>query len=256
MQRAGVPADLEVSAITALDKLDKVGSDGVRAELLERGVSDAAISRLLVLVENGATLEAVQKFLADHAAGLEALREIEEVLRLSERTAAAGLVHFDLSLARGLGYYTGTIVELASEALKGSLGGGGRYNGLVGMFLGKEVPACGLSLGLERLLLVMEERGLFPAELGQIDVLIGAVPGEDGARLLALAQRLRGLGLSVSVGGKFDKAAKLRKLATESRARRCLYLEQGSWSLLADEQGVRGLADDAVPAALGLPPTA
>ena len=78
------------------------------------------------------------------------------------RPAPAPHLRLDPSLARGLSYYTGAILEIAVADLAGSLGGGGRYDNLVGMFLGEAVPACGFSLGLERILVVMTERGMFP----------------------------------------------------------------------------------------------
>ena len=83
--------------------------------------------------------------------------------RLTATTSAAPHLRVDPSLARGLSYYTGAIMEIAVPDLAGSLGGGGRYDGLVGMFSGEQVPACGFSLGLERILVVMTERGMFPA---------------------------------------------------------------------------------------------
>src|SRR5687767_15722095 len=95
-------------------------------------------------------------------------------MTLAEATLARGYIRFTPSLARGLSYYTGAIMEIAVPDLPGSLGGGGRYDNLVGMFLGRDVPACGFSLGLERLIVVMTERGMFPAKVsrGAVDVLV------------------------------------------------------------------------------------
>ena len=124
-----------------------------------------AASALLGLLATGADLDSVAQFLAGHAAGEQAIGELRRMLELSQDTAAAGRIRFDLALARGLGYYTGCIFELASPKFGGSLGGGGRYDNLIGLFLGRAVPACGLALGFERLLLLMEEGGLFPADL-------------------------------------------------------------------------------------------
>ena len=87
-------------------------------------------------------------------------------------------LRIDPSLARGLGYYTGAIMEITVKDLPGSLGGGGRYDNLIGMFLGSEVPACGFSLGLERILVVMQERGMFPPA---VDTGVGRCRGR-GAR--------------------------------------------------------------------------
>ncbi len=96
--------------------------------------------------------------------GAAAAENLGEIMNLCESTAAAGHVKFAPFLARGLSYYTGAIMEVAVPDLAGSLGGGGRYDGLIGMFLGEDVPACGFSLGLERILVVMTERKMFPRE--------------------------------------------------------------------------------------------
>ena len=85
--------------------------------------------------------------------------------RSARRHSAAGHVKFAPRLARGLSYYTGAIMEVAVPDLAGSLGGGGRYDGLIGMFCGEQIPACGFSLGLERILVVMGERNMFPPDV-------------------------------------------------------------------------------------------
>ena len=97
--------------------------------------------------------------------GKAALDDLRTILAYATPTSAHGRLTIDPSLARGLSYYTGAIVEVAVSDLAGSLGGGGRYDNLVGMFLGQSVPACGFSLGLERIIVVMTERGMFPEGL-------------------------------------------------------------------------------------------
>ena len=93
-----------------------------------------------------------------------AAENIAAILALCETTPAKGHVKFTPRLARGLSYYTGAIMEIAVEGI-GSLGGGGRYDGLIGMFCGEQIPACGFSLGLERILVVMGERDMFPPDV-------------------------------------------------------------------------------------------
>src|SRR5207245_4995834 len=109
-----------------------------------------------------------------------AFENLREILRLAAQTPAAGKVRFEPSLARGLSYYTGAIMEIAVPDLAGSLGGGGRYDNLIGMFLGRDVPACGFSLGLERIIVVMTERAMFPETIagGGVDVLVPLWHGE------------------------------------------------------------------------------
>src|SRR5258706_140704 len=106
---------------------------------------------------------------------------MDEIVRLTAGTAAQGRIRVDPSLARGLSYYTGAIMEIAVPDLAGSLGGGGRYDNLIGMFLGRDVPACGFSLGLERIIVVMTERCMFPATLarGGVDVMVTFMDDES-----------------------------------------------------------------------------
>jgi histidyl-tRNA synthetase len=145
--------------------------------------------------------------------GSAALLNIEQVLTLTEATAACGRVRVDPSLARGLSYYTGAIMEIAVEGI-GSLGGGGRYDNLVGMFLGRDVPACGFSLGLERIIVVMTERGMFPASVvkSAVDIVVTFLDDQSRTEALRLAVELRGAGFRVDVfpeaSRKFDKPLK------------------------------------------------
>ena len=122
----------------------------------------------------------------------------------------------DPSLARGLSYYTGAIMEIAVPDLAGSLGGGGRYDNLIGMFLGRDVPACGFSLGLERLIVVMTERGMFPPDVarGAVDVMVTIWNHETRGESLTLAAELRRGGLRVDVYPEADKIGKQFKYAS------------------------------------------
>ena len=142
--------------------------------------------------------------------------EIDRILALAVGTPAAGHVSFVPRLARGLSYYTGAIMEITVPDLAGSLGGGGRYDNLVGMFLGRDVPACGFSLGLERIIVVMTERGMFPDAIagGGVDVMVTMWNDESRADALALAGELRGGGLRVDVYPEADKLGKQFKYAS------------------------------------------
>jgi histidyl-tRNA synthetase len=125
----------------------------------------------------------------------------------------------DPSLARGLSYYTGAIFEINVPDLAGSLGGGGRYDNLVGMFLGQSAPACGFSLGLERILVVMGERGMFPPSLATTpaDVMVAVFDVKDMPHALRVAQTLRASGLRVMVYPDGDKIGKQIKYADTQR---------------------------------------
>ena len=227
---AGVPLEQEGEAIIAIDKLDKIGASGVDAELEKKGLGPEARQKLLGLTTPGLDLAGARALLGDHAGGLAALKEVEEVLALGALGPAGEHLRFDPVLARGLGYYTGTIFEISVDDLAGSLGGGGRYDRLIGMFLGKDVPACGFSIGFERILVVMEERKMFPAELAAADVLVAATHESRLGDALKLAYQLRALprpsALRVDLSPGAEKPAKLRKTADESGAKAAVWIEE------------------------------
>jgi histidyl-tRNA synthetase len=206
---AGVPAELQGDALIALDKFDKIGGAGVEKELGARGI-DAAATRACLDFFTGETREdphpagavdRLRRFVQRHHAGPTAVDELDTIIRLADGTPAHGRIRVDPSLARGLSYYTGAIMEIAVPDLAGSLGGGGRYDNLIGMFLGRDVPACGFSLGLERIIVVMTERGMFPAKVarGPVDVMVTFLVDDLRADALKLASELRGERLRVDV---------------------------------------------------------
>jgi histidyl-tRNA synthetase len=225
VEHAGIAPEREGDAIVAIDKLDKIGRDGVSKELAARGVGEVATQRLLEIVAQSGSLPAIKAALANSARGQQAVAELESVLELASVTAAREHLAFDVSLARGLGYYTGCIFEIAVADLAGSLGGGGRYDGLIGMFLGRDVPACGLSLGLERILVVMEERKLYPASLEHVHALLAPVQDSGLRRALELSQSLRSQGLRIDLLPRAIAPGKLRKLADEQAIPAAVWLE-------------------------------
>jgi histidyl-tRNA synthetase len=130
--------------------------------------------------------------------------------------ASKAPIVIDPSLARGLSYYTGAIMEINVPDLAGSLGGGGRYDGLIGMFGKEQIPACGFSLGLERMLVVMEERAMFPPEIAEstpADVLVTIWSEETISESLKLANELRDAGIRVTLYPELDKLGKQIKYA-------------------------------------------
>ncbi|HKV35757.1 MAG TPA: histidine--tRNA ligase, partial [Pyrinomonadaceae bacterium] len=211
---AGVALEQHDSALIALDKLDKIGREGVEKEFAARGINSTAAQILLNLFSaltelehaadiadqtqqalNRAILGRIVEFVGDNELGAQGIDELQSIIDFAEATGAGERIKIDPSLARGLSYYTGAIIEINVKELAGSLGGGGRYDNLVGMFLGQDVPACGFSLGLERILVVMSEKEMFPAHIGAFsaDVMV-AIPdsGSPPAKAsLALATELR-----------------------------------------------------------------
>src|SRR6185503_10345348 len=223
LSACGVPPDLHGTALVAVDKLDKIGPDGVAAELRERGVPEGADAKLLGAFKAAGTpdgeLLRLAAFVGGDGAGTSAVENLRQIVTLAAGTKAEGRIRVDPSLARGLSYYTGAIMEIAVADLAGSLGGGGRYDNLVGMFLGQEVPACGFSLGLERILVVMNERNMFPAWLDSspADVMVTIWNKESVAESIRLAQELRAAGLRVDLYPEADKLGKQFKYASSLR---------------------------------------
>ena len=216
LHAVGVSGDLHNSALVAIDKLDKIGADGVGRELTGRGIDEAAATRLLETFKGPLSIGRVRELVGAIPDAARGVHELEQILQLCSGGSAAPHVQLDASLARGLSYYTGAIMEVAVPDLAGSLGGGGRYDGLIGMFLGEEVPACGFSLGLERILVVMGERGMFPSSVEQAsaDLLVTLFDETTIPEALKLAAQLRGEGLRVEVYPEHDKLGKQMKYAS------------------------------------------
>jgi histidyl-tRNA synthetase len=213
LEGAGVPLPQQTDALVAIDKLDKIGRDGVAGELATRGIAPDVADRCLSAFED---VNQYNTLAGRSERGAEATRNIAEIMALSNATAAAGHVKFTPRLARGLSYYTGAIMEINVADLAGSLGGGGRYDGLIGIFLGEDIPACGFSLGLERILVVMTERNMFPSGVQKpsADVLVTLFEKEPIEEALRLAADLRESGASVEVYPEPDKLGKQFKYAS------------------------------------------
>lgn len=209
---AGIDPDKEGTALVAVDKLDKIGEDGVREELAGRGIAADPAKRLVELVtmeaaDDASLIAALRETLGGDDKAAKALDGLSELLGLVAETPAAGHVKVSPKLARGLSYYTGPIFEASVADLAGSIAGGGRYDELVGMFGKKRVPAVGLALGLERIILVMAERGLYPDLLIGPQIMLCSMD-IDGAATLRIAHQLRAQGLRVEV---YPEPAKLGK---------------------------------------------
>ena len=234
---SGVRLDQHEAALIALDKLDKIGMEGVKSEFASRGVDQIAGDRLLsffsglhaleraaeiaagdnaVQALNKAVLGRIVEFVGDNELGAKGVDELQSILEFSNAMGISDRVQIEPTLARGLSYYTGAIMEINVKDLAGSLAGGGRYDNLVGMFLGQDIPACGFSLGLERILVVMDERGMFPPELASspVDVMVAIWSEESISESMMLAQELRGAGLRVDLYPEADKLGKQFKYAS------------------------------------------
>ena len=240
LQSAGIALDKHDEALVALDKLDKIGRPGVQKEFEQRGIDATAGAALLdffgKLAEldhaaevavgedssqknralNAAVLGRLVEFVGGNELGARGVDELRSILKFADAEGIADRMQIDPSLARGLSYYTGAIMEINVKDLPGSLAGGGRYDNLVGMFSGTAVPACGLSLGLERIIVVMTEREMFPPALvsSPADVMVSVWDETSRADSIALAQELRRAGLRVDVYPEADKLGKQFKFAS------------------------------------------
>lgn len=212
-QMCGFP-DKVVDITVAIDKIDKIGIEAVEAEMLERGLTREAVSRIEpALVLSGSSsdkIAAMRGMLADCPEGLKGLDEMEELLGMISAAGVECPVEMDLSLARGLNYYTGAIFEVKAVDYKiGSICGGGRYDNLTGIFGLPGMSGVGISFGADRIYDVLEGLGKFPEGL---DSAAGLLFANMGARetlyVLPLARALREAGISVEV---YPDQAKLRK---------------------------------------------
>jgi histidyl-tRNA synthetase len=191
----GVPDAQAAGVLTSLDKLDKIGWGGVVAELVqERGLPSSVADPLMQAWQDE---EELRIRIAASPIGLEGLGEVDRMLALVSPLLAGGSVAFAPALARGLAYYTGPIFEVYVPQFPSAIASGGRYDGLVGMFAGREIPACGGSLGIERIIPLVARAG---EEAGSpARVLVTVWDEASRPEALALAARLRRAGVPAEV---------------------------------------------------------
>jgi histidyl-tRNA synthetase len=216
----------------AIDKLDKIGLDKVKAELAERGLSQTQVSAISEYLgiegSNAQKLSALRTLFAASAAGLKGIAELEYILNFATSLSPTVLppnalpptgalphstLSIDLTLARGLNYYTGAIFEVKAPGVNmGSIGGGGRYDDLTGTFGVPGIPGVGISFGVDRIYDVMEELNLFPADVHTCAKILFFNLGESESRAaFAIMQQMREKGIAAELyheQAKFDKQFK------------------------------------------------
>jgi len=198
----------------AIDKLDKIGYEGVCRELSVRGVDEEAIAKLKPIFalkgDDKQKLGVLNHLLAGSDVGMKGIKEISEVFSLASVTPRACPVELDITLARGLNYYTGAIIEVkALDAMMGSICGGGRYDDLTGIFGLPGVSGVGISFGADRIYDVMNELKLFPAGIGSFTRLLAVNFGlREQNYCLPMLQKLREAGISCEM---YPEPAKLKK---------------------------------------------
>ncbi|WP_291399598.1 histidine--tRNA ligase [Daejeonella sp.] len=214
---------LIVDMTVAIDKLDKIGLDGVIKELIERGFTEQDIEKLKpIILLNGSNeekLKSLKEVLSSSQTGLKGIAEIEsifnylEVLTSETKTSVKQNLELDITLARGLNYYTGAIFEVkTNEVAMGSIGGGGRYDDLTGMFGLSDLTGVGISFGADRIYDVLEELKLFPESTSEsTKVLISNFDEQAEIFALPLLQKLRAEGISAEI---YPSSTKLKKQMT------------------------------------------
>lgn len=207
---------LLVAFTVALDKLDKIGEEGVKKEMLAKGISEQAIEKASPLFtlsgSNQEQLVQLTTLLKDSEEGSKGVEELAFIINAIEELGLQSTkLSIDVTLARGLNYYTGAIFEVsAPENVKmGSIGGGGRYDDLTGVFGLKDVSGVGISFGLDRIYLVLEELGLFPEAIDQsLEVLCVNFGEKEAFAALKLVGKLRNAGIKADV---YPSSAKMQK---------------------------------------------
>jgi histidyl-tRNA synthetase len=207
--------DKLIDFTVALDKLDKIGEEKVKAEMLNKGISSMGINKLNALFDLsgdfGSQIERLKEILQSSEEGLEGLKELSFINdMISEIGLKSAKLQLDVTLARGLNYYTGCIFEVQTDAIEmGSIGGGGRYDDLTGIFGLKDVSGVGISFGLDRIYLVLEELNIFPkAVLKNVQALFVNFGEQEALYSLKAIKLLREQGINAEL---YPDNTKMRK---------------------------------------------
>jgi histidine--tRNA ligase len=218
-----------VDFTVALDKLDKIGKEKVEEEMLQRGISAEAIAKIQpVFALKGSFQEKIiqlKELLSNSPIGLEGVADLEFIYQtVQELGLQAATLELDVTLARGLNYYTGTIFEVAppKEVALGSIGGGGRYDELTEIFGLRGMSGIGISFGLDRIYLVMNQMDLFPQFLeGGLEILCVNFGNQEALEAFKLVQQLRGKGYKAEL---YPESTKLKKQLAYADSRQVKYV--------------------------------
>ena len=233
------------AVLRIVDKLPKIGREGVSKELSEAvGLDEAAQARLFdfMALDVSESLAGVEAIVGDTEQGRLGVEELSELLALMEAAGLGGQVEVDLSIARGLDYYTGTIYEtfVTGHESYGSVMSGGRYDTLLGMFLKQSAPAVGISVGIDRLLSLLTEIGLIEGRAGVADLFAVLFDADGYGPLQRAAQSLRAEGVKVEVSLKPAKLGKQLRYAERKGYRWVLIA--GSEELESGQVGLKDLS--------------
>ena len=224
-ERAGIKDSLAHECFRAIDKLDKIGRDGVVAELRARGIGEEESEFLLDAIKlRGTGLNTLDKFrelLEDSEIGIEGVDELMQMAEIFDESGVGNLTEFDMSLARGLDYYTGAVFEARylGQPNVGSIAGGGRYDALIERFGGQSAAATGISLGIDRIVDILLSKGLGEKLVSQLDVFIAPIKQPMVKYAMKLRNGLVKAGISCEVDLMERPLKKLLEQADAKNAR-------------------------------------
>jgi histidyl-tRNA synthetase len=204
---SGVPDAQLGDLYRSVDKFDKIGAEGVKDELVRRGIENAVVDRMMPLLlaqgEGVKRLDYVEEIMGTLPAAQEGIRELRELANnLNDANVPHEFVEFDFTMVRGLSYYTGPIFEtVITDANIGSVSGGGRYDELIGLFRKESLPTTGISFGIERIIDVLDELKLYPAHIGGtvVEVLVTVFGDDTRSHAGGLAADLRVNGINTEL---------------------------------------------------------
>lgn len=202
-------ADKFVDMTVAVDKLDKIGADGVKKELLEREIPAAAVEKIVEVFQSG-TLDSLRALFENSPTGQQGLQELDQVFGRLKHMSLTNSVVFDVTLARGLSYYTGCIFEVAALGISmGSIGGGGRYADLTGVFDAPGLSGVGISFGADRIYDVLQSLELFPESISEtVKVIFAAFDEKSFDYAFGLLCAMRDAGIASEI---YPEPAKIKK---------------------------------------------
>ena len=234
-----------IDITTAIDKLDKIGLEKVNEELYSKGVSNDAIDKLQSIIKlSGSTnqkINSLKDFLSKSEIGLKGLEELDYIFDFVDELGLNSSIVLDVTLARGLNYYTGVIFEVESNRFKGSICGGGRYNGLTDQFGLKGIGAAGISFGADRIYDVMLENNLFPKDVLQsLKVFFVNFGIEEERYIMPLLVKLRSIGISSEI---YPRKVKMKKQMSYANSKGAEYVVLiGSDEIELEQLSVKNMA--------------
>ena len=226
IKAAGFADDDVISVCIIFDKLDKIGLDGVKAELLDKEYAPDVVQKFMELIADVDDEEAALDKAAEVCADVAVVEQLRQVINFAREIAYERFnVVYDKSLVRGMGYYTGIVFEIASPKFGSSIAGGGRYDNMIGKFLGESVPAVGFSIGFERICSILTDEGFVPKRSDGVILVYSDT--DDFAEVVDKAREFQALGLRVNLLRRSKKLGKQVDALIEQAGYNFMYAMDG-----------------------------